>query len=335
MEYFAKLLHFRVTTSLPEAEANYCRALIEGFDESSAKRILLAPILAEVLRLGGDSGRIKMLLEAERADSAGVPLNAWSVMGDRWLGAAASSSEVGANGRDVALGCPRLICGIPVDQSLPAFIEYPSSGLRQPRLLDAEQTSDALRSLEAATGILERTYPLGATLFSELTSNLVLREDAARPFECWGASSGIAIGRIVVVNPSAADGPRLAEVLLHEAVHCAIDCAELRNSILSSRASSSAPFVPSPWSGNPLSPHALVHACVVWAVLLEYWSRMRSTNSWDQHGSERFRYILRGFDSDFDATIAPVRDCLSDLALRLVSIACESADHVPGDFRTS
>src|SRR5205807_6655310 len=114
---------------------------------------------------------------------------------------------------------------------------------------------------------------------------------------------------------------------LHEATHCALDCAELDNSMLRSNAASTVGLtVPSPWSGNPLSPHALVHACAVWAVLLRFWEYYNLKHCGCEAVRARCLFIRRGFDSISPPTLlAPIDNFLTETAAQVVAIAYKSA----------
>jgi hypothetical protein len=322
----ARLMHYRIATLGEADEAASCLALLDQLSETAADQLLRSPALCENLRLSAEGGDLKDLLAAAHAADTGELLDAWSTMGDTWLGRnpPAGAPVVSREGRFFG---PRLACGIPLDLSLPPAVAYPSSGLQRPYIPDGKETAAAVEHLDRAVEVLREVYPLGESILIGLSSNLVLRGDSARGKECWGASSGMAIGRIVVANPAiASSAAQLGEVLLHEATHCALDCAELDCSLLQLSGEVKPVAVPSPWTGSPLSPHALVHACVVWAVLLEYWACHRARHREDEAARARYGFIRAGFERiDLRALLGPIAGYLSDAAPRAVASACECA----------
>lgn len=327
LHHIARLLHYRIATIYNVKEAAGCVAVLEHLSEDATERLLRAPALCELLRLGVAGDRLKKLLEVELLADLGDYSDAWSAQGDVWLGRhlpADTSLLTYEHGR---FRTPRLDCNIPLDFSLPPLVEHPSSGLGHPKILDRAETLAALESLNGALDVLRAVYPLGYSAFASLTTNLVLRREDTRAEECWGATSGMAIGRIVIVNPAASrDEAFLAEALLHEATHCALDCAELEKPMLRLSADATSVTVNSPWTGNPLSSHALLHACVVWSVLLKYWTSYCTTLGDDESVAARRRFIQRGFQLIDPSTIlAPFEECLTEAATLVPVLTCEFA----------
>jgi len=327
LEHLARLLHYRIAKLPDRAQAAACLALLDALSETAALRLLRAPALCEVLRLDGDGARLLALLQAEHDLDTGTHRDGWCALGAVWLGEGPPPGAPAVTYGHGRFRARALACGIPLDLSLPAAVENPGAGLRRPLVPDRETTLDGLDRLDRAVALLDEVVPAAHGLLRGLGGNIVLREDAARTSECWGASSGIAIGRIVVVNPAAAASTgMLAEALLHETVHAALDCAELGSPLLRLDAAGADATLPSPWSGNPLSPHAFLHACVVWAVLLDYWSGYRALRGEEEGAVARQAYIRRGFAAiDGRDALAPVAHCLADAAPDVVAIACACA----------
>lgn len=331
--HLARLLHYRIAT-LPDPKAREtCLRQLERLSEDAVDRLLRSPALCEILRLGGDAESLISLLESEAAlDSGGAIAHrgGWSALGNVWLGDEPPNPFWPLRLREGHLTGPELACGIPIDLSLPPAVGRPSAGLKNPRIPDCGETQQAVELLNAAVDILDETSPINHTIFVGLTSNVVLRIDSARAAESWGASSGVAIGRTVIVNPAVAAGPHvLAESLLHEATHTAVDCAELESPLILDPVALADATVSSPWTGNPLSLHAFLHACAVWAVLLEYWANYRMAGRTTEYGRERCAFIRRGF-----AEVNEGRRCLEQFQSSLSNAALQVVEATSAFSRT-
>jgi len=299
MNYLARGLHYRIARCADPRDTHACQAAIEALSEAAAARLLRSPTLCERLRTTSTDAQLRALLEHAEFEA----------------------------------DAPRLRCGLPVDLSLPAILANPDAGLQRPRALEPAELAAAIVQLDSAVECLGAVYPPGHHVFTELTSNLVLRVDEARPDECWGATSGIAIGRTAVINPAAAHDPAaLAEVLLHEATHCALDCAELDRMLVVLDAEAFARKVPSPWTGALLYPHAFAHASVVWAVLLRFWAEYSARHPDHEHARVRSRFIRRGFMvGDLPATLSVLGEHLTAAAPAVITDAWAAARRMPAD----
>jgi|GEM_PF-1770906 len=329
MHYLARRLHARIAQCSAPGDVRACLDAVDALPETAASELLRAPALCELLRVGGTDAQLRGLLAH---DDPGGAQGRWSVLGDFWFGREPPVHGL-ARGHDDHWHAPRLRCGVPVDLSLPAALVHPNAGLQRPRALTSPEQAVAVELLDRAVVGLEAAYPLGHRLFTELTSNLALRIDDRRPAECWGASSGIAVGRTAVINCAAADGDgMLAEVLLHEATHCALDCAELTQPLAVFHAAAFAVTVASPWTGAPLFAHAFVHASVVWAVLLRFWVGYSAVHGDRPHALARARFIRRGFAvCDASAPLAALREHLTAAAPDVVRGAWEAVRRLPAE----
>lgn len=326
-ERLARLLHYRLATqTVSPQRRERCVWLLEQLSEDAAAELLRSPALCRALRLGDpEADTLADQLEAAYAADSGVRRDVWSVLGDVWLGETAPDGTIGLNRLGRRWVGPRLACGLSLDLSLPAAVVHPSAGLREPAFPTQHRLDADCEAIDRALDLLQQTAPLGFALYRDLVSNLVLREEASRPNECWGATSGVVIGRVVMVNTHAASPTMLAEALLHEAVHCALDCAELANPLLSwQRTTDPAANAtrPSPWTGNPLTPHAFIHACVVWAVLHRYWEAFHRDFPAVGGSRERESFIEKGFRSPaFAASADHASAYLSDEAPAIMALS--------------
>lgn len=333
LERLARLLHLRIAKLADPNERDDCRCILDQISEDAAERLLCSPMFCELLRVGLCDRFLKNVLSVEHAASTGKYIDAWSVLGDCWFGRESPAAQLCLKRDKGRYWSPRLTCGIPLDLSLPAFVKNPSAGLQRPFIPDAQITLHALNCMNIALDVLHEIYPFGYGIFTSLVSNIVVRGDAARAEECWGASSGAAISRIVIVNAQAsADARMLGEVLLHEAIHCAIDCVELVNPLIqfpTSEGTSMEAAIPSPWTRNTLTPHAFLHACVVWAVLLRYWVACEVRYGADDVSETRRLFIERGFSTlDMQDDLSAVFQSLTEDASSVVAIARESVRFV-------
>ncbi len=323
--HMARLVHYRIATTFGEREADAARRVLSALGEETLDHLLRAPALCEALRAGTSPDDVWRLLDVARAVDECLRPDVWSAMGDFWLGIR-PPLNVRVTAEAHGFRGPRLACGIPVDVSLPAAPAHPSSGVRLPRPLNAAEMQSALARLDQAVAFIGRVSPAGHLIVANLVRNIVLRADAGRPGECWAATSGLAIGRVVVINPHIGPLAMLGEALLHEATHCALDIVELEHPLLRhAQFMSHDARVPSPWSGNPLSAHALLHATVVWAVLLGYWTSAGEHTDDGELVRGRTQYIRDGFSrADPSMLLAPVADVLSERAPDVVALAWAS-----------
>jgi HEXXH motif-containing protein len=170
----------------------------------------------------------------------------------------------------------------------------PHGGMKLPEDMPLDAEHKALNCFDRAYSLLCEVNPSIQPLLAKLVSNLVLRRDGSRPSEAWGATSGLAIGRILLVNADKATTLECTELLNHELVHIVIDCAELAEPFYLTPERNSSEW-PSPWTGNPISIHALFHATIVWASLGDLWRSLSQYPEYMKTASKRLRFIESGF----------------------------------------
>lgn len=321
----ARLLHLRIAAISHPATRQACLDMVDALSEMEAARLLRSPALCELLRRGDDQDAIISILNTAHGADGTVPLDAWSALGDCWLGAHPPPGYPGLADRQQRYWSPMLACGVPLDLSLGAWIDTPSAGLLQAELLSEDALAGIVPRLDEAIGLLATVYPPGHDVFSGLVANVLVRSDTARASECWGASSGIAAGRVVVVNIDKQPDTRLlGEVLLHEATHCALDYAEFTHPLWRPEQPAALvgdSMVASPWTSNPLTPHAFLHASVVWAVLLHYWQRCEQHLGADAISHARRAFIARGFRQIKLSNLETAMQCLSPSAFGTLTAA--------------
>lgn len=329
IDILGQLLGYRIRKVEDPPIRRSCRRLMTILPQKAVHRLLRAPAFCDALVSPGDGTELLMFLGAELAladPESSIYLDRWSALGDAWLGETPPGDLPlrATNGR---WWSPRLACGIPLDLSLPAALRRPTAGLRVPRLLDCQETLETIVRLDEAIELLEFVMPEGHSAVVELTTNIVLRVDEGRPANACSASSELAIGRAVIGNPGAAGGPPfLAELLLHEAIHFLMACIKLKRPLIPDLSSIVDGELVSPWTGNTLTVAAFIDACVVWSVLLKYWSTYCEANADDVAAHHQYDLIRHGLEClDTRRSLGPFEGCLSPTALRLVDRAREAA----------
>lgn len=280
LEKLARLLYYRLAKFADHTKKRNCLKIIKELPEDGILSLLRSPAMCEALRCRMSEETLETLILSELELHNSNTLRSrevWSSLGNIWLGSRPPCIDVSLECRNGAFYGPELTCGVPFDLSLPDFLQHPTAGLKAPRRLSDQEMLDARMSLDAAVEVLKFASPLAFDVLIGLTSNIVVRCEDTRRGETWGASSGVAIGRMVIVNVDAVgDIEDLTAHVLHEVVHIALDCAELAQPLFP-EISCATKLVESPWTGNRINLHAFAHAVVVWATLLAYWRKISET----------------------------------------------------------
>ncbi len=156
---------------------------------------------------------------------------------------------------------------------------------------------------------------------TNFTRVIVLRREDQRPDVFRSSSTNGCIGRTLLVNPhlEAADTKALVEALVHEAIHAALYMAELSSPLILDKAACEEVRPVSPWTGNPLTVHSYLHACLVWYGL---WALLRRPEAAEELGAEhagrRTTEISAGFRGDLTGPLAAVKHTLAPATLRLL-----------------
>lgn len=192
----------------------------------------------------------------------------WSAKGDRCYRLAAPGSDRW----ELAYTAPVIDTYLPMDTRCPAtqgVIPGVESGAEPIALGDEERI---LTLLIAAHSIIESGSPLARHFLKDFARVVVARESRAdEGFFSGGAR--LTAGRMVMTNPLVAfDKPELiADGLVHESIHCAIDHCEFVAPILTVVETDAA--IISPWTGKLLDLNTFIHASFVWYGLVHFWTR--------------------------------------------------------------
>jgi hypothetical protein len=177
-------------------------------------------------------------------------------------------------------------------------------------------TSALERSLQRIAGVSLDA----ASLILDITRSIVLvsRTDPNRPFS--SQSQRTVPGRILLAfhsplafgeeNP-AFELARLADALLHEAIHSAIYWWEIDEPLFVREGLFAQVCLRSPWTGRLLPAQTFVHACFVWAGLRRFWSRAAAGVMFGEPVSEHYRDRARADAGAVRAALACVWNDIS------------------------
>jgi hypothetical protein len=182
--------------------------------------------------------------------------------------------------------CAPVVDGlVPLDFDSPAVSSISLTG--DPAMtglpLDCGQRETTINRLNAARIAISSTSVAAEELLTNLVKVVVLqRVPGALVFS--SGSDQQHIGRVVITNPHlpAVDEARLAEALVHEAIHALLYMSvntvpwgfiDQPTVVLAS--------IRSPWTGRQLDPSAFLHACFVWYGLTQFWSLALARGTFD------------------------------------------------------
>ena len=240
---------------------------------------------------------VEEILAGEPRPAASSPC--WSALGD--LAYAYAKDE----GWTRQFSAARAAGFLPVDTRCPATRgEIPGMGTESAEISKAEE-SEIVNRLVEAIDLVEAASGATLQLFRDFVRVIVARETTQRRnFHSGGAR--ITPGRIIVNNVLGAKGvERIADALVHEAIHCAIDHIELEQPIVIALGVDAR--IESPWTGRSLDLNTFVQACYVWYGLANFWERVdRRHDLRFEGGRAMLAQARRGFErSDPIASLEP------------------------------
>ena len=214
--------------------------------------------------------------------------------------------------------------GIPLD--FDSALPFPSRGAEGGELhaLQPDRVHQVKRHLEATLEALKQGNPVARECVRLLTLRLAVREEVACPGRFTSGSFGKYIGLTLLTNPwvDRADTAKLANSLVHEAIHSALYVHETLEGplVLDKKAADDFPIC-SPWSGRTLNGNQYVQACFVWFGLSQLWRTWPEGAGGvsSQRIHEMYRRASQGFQS------RPVKSLMSHPSWGLVSPAAQDA----------
>ena len=230
---------------------------------------------------------VEEILAGESPESASSPC--WSALGDQ------AYAYIRGRGWSLEFSATRLAGFLPVDSQCPATRnEIPGMASISAPVSKAEELG-ILDRLTGTIGLIKAGSATTLQLFRDFARVIVARELLEeRTFQACGAR--ITPGRIVVNNVlGAADDECIADALVHEAIHCAIDHCELEQPIVTELNVEAR--IQSPWSGRWLDLNTFVQACYVWYGLANFWDQVgRRPDLRSEGGSAMLAQARRGFE---------------------------------------
>lgn len=191
---------------------------------------------------------------------------------------------------------------LPIDTRCPVTRgEAPGMATRSAPIPQAEEPKIVGRLVDTI-GLIEAASTATLQLFRDFVRVIVAREvPQERMFYAGGAR--VTPGRIIVNNVFGAGGiERVADALVHEAIHCAIDHCELEQPIVIALGVEDR--IESPWTGRSLDLNTFVQACFVWYGLANFWEHVdRRHDLRTESSSALLAQARQGFERS-DPTLA-------------------------------
>lgn len=203
----------------------------------------------------------------------------WSSLGD------ACYSVAEEEGR-ISYAAPLLGGFLPLDTRCPATRREIPGVPNHSTEISADDEHRIHDVFDRAFAIIDATNSQAIGFVADFGRVLVVRQDPLDPGS-HSAGARVTPGRMVMTNPLLrSDTPEcLADFVIHEAIHCAIDHCEVVSPIL--RGVGFAPAIRSPWTGKLLDVNTFVQACFVWYGLVHFWRTARSVSELCTPGSEQ------------------------------------------------
>ena len=252
---------------------------------------------AEELRLGRD----KMIAEP-----------VWTALGDAcWS----------PGGRRLTLEAARVSDKIVADFDSPwryrsaASVADPLEDWREGPPFEPTMRSWLVSALERSINRIAGTSLDAHLLLLNVTRSIVLvsRTDPLRPFS--SQSQRAVPGRTMLVfdsslphtePPGDLGTARLADALIHEAIHSALDWWEIDVPLFPGDEPDATLRICSPWTGKQLPAQTFIHACFVWAGLRRFWSRPAAPLMFGAVASEHHRARACATVRDVKTALVPI-----------------------------
>jgi hypothetical protein len=235
----------------------------------------------------------------------------WTALGDRC-----------ALPHGVVLGCPPLGGRLALDFDSPQILDVDMTGRRRRMSpLPADVRPQTLSCLNLAYDGIVRTSQHLARVVTSFIKVLMLQSDPDRQYGSGSCQEHI--GRAVIASPQLIDEVRIAEAIVHEAVHAVLYMQLQGNpwGLVGCRGAQEGHVV-SPWTGNPLPLSAYLHACFVWYALVHFWGLALSRNAFSvDRILPRMARALVGFQK------GPLLAALDESSLRSVRSEIQESVH--------
>ena len=248
---------------------------VKLLSQASQQRLLWAPQFTFVLATSNpaDSAAVDNLLafieveEMLARGSGSVSDKRWSAMGDICI----APDDAGESFYRF-YEAPKAE-QIVIDTRSPHQSEIPADWGVIQSLSDVE-TSELQRSVAGALALISHVAPTALSTIQASVRVILGITTPDIPLLTAGASTRRLTGRVLVTNAHTDvwEPARLADTLVHEAIHSVIYKLELAVPLFSDESAALSLNAVSPWSGRTLNLHSFVHACFVWYGLCRFWS---------------------------------------------------------------
>ncbi|WP_437625292.1 S8 family serine peptidase [Sorangium sp. So ce1151] len=306
----------RTTASFQRAVARFVKAgvgqrlsrLVAELPRDALDRLILSPEAVRRLR-SGETTDLSFFLVAVLAEHrrlggvSGLEEPVWSALGDMYLPAGARGplpppGELRVWRDGAAYSAPRLGGGVVLDLASPAArAPVPNVVLGEFTPYTEREARALVDKLGAAVDVIDRACPAAARLFRRFVSVIVVRKDDRAPNSLANFSANDQPGRITLVNAHAPyfTPAVLADRIVHESIHSFLYIVEATHSFTPDERAIDAIESRSPWTGNMLSLHSFLHACLVWFGLWKFWERARAARVLPEEVSAGLDRAQKGF----------------------------------------
>jgi HEXXH motif-containing protein len=281
---------------------------VQSLDGEALERLALAPEMTS--RVGRPASQVSILPFIEQSVRAELRRAGTSVdAGEPCLSALGDYSCDAAGGERRA---ETLRGGIPLDFDSPYAATVDVAGLDRNvcparPVYEASERRRIVDRSDAALRAIAGIAPEAAWFVNRFTKVLIVQRNLEEPSEFTSGSNGLYIGRTFLANAHLASVTveRLADALVHEAVHALLYMDELETRWLTAGSGHDA-YVRSPWSGRDLLLRQFLQACFVWYGLACFWSRAALVNVFDRREVLAFlRRTALGFHAPLADLLAP------------------------------
>lgn len=341
---------------LPEGSAQKAAEMYESLPDQVRVHLLLSPAMYEHLHTFRGEGtsvsreeafaRLTAMVSDELSIVRGEPASPltdakefWSSMGDVGL----RRSEDGGWTR---VDAPRLdsIVVLDFDSPYARMLRPQSSTMRlPPEDFTPEERASVLGKCEEAFAYISRVSPTFAHLIRNYTRAVRFRKaDKMQGISSEHVTSTIGEIRLLNMQKSAVELPKVVEQLIHESVHNMLSTYEYTQEAFLHTADTKQHRPTSLWTGNPLPIASFTHAIFVWFSLFNFAlleskqpnlsdEQMRAINERRNRyacgfvGPTRLSDYIRT-DITFSSTLFPAIDIAQDTVIQnLMQIAPEAA----------
>jgi len=273
------------------------RSAITMISRHQNYNIFRNPLISEQLILFNETGEVdsallsKLFLAClvEVGDIEAPEIELWSPRGDRIISGPVISSA--CSERNVIGGTSAVI-----DFNSP-YVRDSEFGIKLD-MLEERESYEFRNKLSAALSFLNATSTNAFSFWNSAIDVLTIRKRNSGGRGLFSNTNARRPRNILIFDPNldTIDHFRLAEGLLHEAIHSVLFTFERTvGPFIAEEMNHSDRTAVSPWSGRNLSLISYVHACVVWFGLYWLWTNAMSKNDHvEMHRVEATR-IARGF----------------------------------------